>query len=128
LSSSFNIIATARSGHTLTEIEKVIQEELDKLKGEAPSERELQRAVNQYEASFLRQLESIDAKADQFNNYLLFAGNPDYFNEDLARYKAVDTRDLQTTAQTYLRDDGRVILSIVPQGKKDLAAPKKESE
>jgi hypothetical protein len=39
LSSSFNIIATARSGHTLTEIEKVIQEELDKLKGEAPSER-----------------------------------------------------------------------------------------
>jgi zinc protease len=59
---------------------------------------------------------------------LLFAGNPDYFNEDLARYKAVDTRDLQTTAQTYLRDDGRVILSIVPQGKKDLAAPKKESE
>ncbi|MDZ7291653.1 MAG: insulinase family protein [candidate division KSB1 bacterium] len=124
LSSAFMIIATARSGHALTELEKVIQEEINRLKNEAPDARELQRAVNQYEAAFLRQLESIEDKADQLNDYFMFTGNPDYFHEDLARYKALDPKDIQAVTQTYLRDDGRVVLSVVPQGKKELAAIK----
>ncbi|MGH7597662.1 MAG: M16 family metallopeptidase [bacterium] len=124
LSSSFVVIATARSGHTLAELEKVIQEEIDKMKKDAPSVRELQRAVNQYEAAFLRQLESVGTKANQFNNYFMLAGNPDYFNEDLARYKALEPKDIQAAVQTCLRDNGRVVLSIVPQGKKELAAVK----
>lgn len=124
LSSSFIIIATARSGHSLNELEKVIQEEIDKLKNEPPAERELQRAVNQYEASFLRRLEAVDAKADQLNNYYMLTGNPDYFNEDMARYKAVAPKDLRAVTFTFLRDDGRIILSIVPQGKKEMAATK----
>jgi len=95
LSSFFAIRATARSGHTLNELEKVIQEEINQLKNAAPAERELQRAVNQYEASFLRRLESIDAKADQLNGYFMLTGNPDYFNEDLARYKAIETKDVR---------------------------------
>jgi len=124
LSSSFIIMVTARSGHSLNEIEKVLQEEINKLKNEPPADRELQRAVNQYEASFLRRLESVDAKADQLNSYYMLTGNPDYFNEDLARYKAVATKDLRAVTLTFLRDDGRVILSIVPQGKKEMAAIK----
>ena len=122
LSSEFIIIATARSGHTLTELEAVIQEEINKVKNEAPSARELQRAVNQYEAAFLRGLESIDGKADQLNEYFMYTGNPDYMNEDLARYQAVSVDDLSAVAKTYLRGDGRVVLSIVPQGKRELAA------
>lgn len=124
LSSFFAIVVTARGGHALNEIEKMVQEEIDKLKNAPPADRELQRAVNQYEASFLRRLETVDAKADQLNNYFTLTGNPDYFNEDLARYKAIEAKDLRAVALTFLRDDGRVILSIVPQGKKELAATK----
>ncbi len=122
LASKFYVVATARSGHTLTEIETVIREELKRMKREAPSERELKRAVNQYEASFLDRLESIPGKADQLGDYYTETGNPDYFNEDLARYKAVDADDIETVAQTYLRDDGCLVLSVVPQGKRELAA------
>ena len=61
--------------------------------------------------------------ADQLNGYLTATGDPDYFNEDLARYRAVDPDDVSSFARTILRDDGRVVLSIVPTGKKDLAAP-----
>ena len=125
LSSEFMIIATARSGHTLTELEKVLQEEIHKLKNDAPSDRELQRAVNQYEAGFLRRLETVGGfggKADLLNHYFMFTGNPDYLHEDLARYKAVAPNDLRAVAQTYLRDDARVVLSVVPQGKRELAA------
>ncbi len=122
---SFWIIATARSGHDLDELERVIQEEIDRLKMEMPTEREVQRAVNQYEAGFLGGLERVGGfggKANALNSYYFRTGNPDYFNEDLARYKAIDPIDIQALTRTYLRDDGRVILSVVPEGQPDLAA------
>jgi zinc protease len=128
LSSEFCIISTARSGHNLREIELVIQEELDRLQREGPTERELQRAVNQYEAGFLSQLENIFVKADQLNGYHFRTGNPDFFNEDLARYKAVEPNDIRAVVQTYLRDDARVILSVVPEGRPELAATRPTSE
>jgi zinc protease len=122
LVSSFQIVATARTGHDLSEIERVIQEEIDKITNEPPTRRELQRVVNQYESSFLSRLENIGRVANQLNGYYTKTGNPDYFNEDLARYRALDPDDISSVAKTYLRDDGRVILSVVPQGKKELAA------
>lgn len=127
LNSTFSIIATARSGHPLRELEQVIREEINKIKIEAPTTREVQRAVNQFESSFLMRMERVGGfggKADLLNAYYMETGNPDYFNEDLARYKALGPEDIQSVAQTYLRDDGAVILSIVPQGKKELAAEK----
>jgi zinc protease len=125
LNSTFAIIATARSGHTLADLEKVIREEINKIKNETPSLREVQRAVNQFESGFLTRMESVGGfggKADLLNDYFVETGNPDYFNEDFARYKALTPEDIQSVAQTYLRDDGDVVLSIVPQGKKELAA------
>lgn len=122
LGSIFVIEVTARSGHTLQEMEKLVQEEIDRIKREAPAPREVQRAVNQYEANFLARLESVENKADQFNNYYQFTGNPDFFNEDLYRYKAVDPDDITAAAKAFLHNDKRVILSIVPNGKKDLSA------
>ena len=125
LGSTFRIVATARTGHTLAEIEKIIQEEIDKIKTEPPTQREIQRAVNTYEAGFLNRLERIGGfggKADQLNSYYFFTGNPDYFNEDLSRYKAFDPADVLSVAQDYLKDNVRIVLSVVPQKKKDLAA------
>lgn len=125
LSSSFCIIATARSGHDLNEIEAAIQEELDRLKEEGPTEREVQRAVNGYESRFLAGAESLIGLSGQLNNYYLRTGNPDYFNQDLARYKALAPSDIQASIVTFLRNDARLILSIVPEGKPELAATKK---
>jgi len=125
LSSTYMIIATARTGKTLGEIEHVIQEELDRITKEPPTRREVDRAANQFAASFLNRLESVGGfggKADQLNAYYDMTGNPDYFNEDLARYRAIDPQDVSTYAATILRNDARVVLSIVPTGKKDLAS------
>ena len=132
LSSQFQIVSTARSGHTLEELKKVIQQEIDKIKNEAPRQRELQRTVNQYEASFLDALEKpggFGGKANQLNEYFSYTGDPDYANEDLSRYKALSVDDIQNAAQSYLRNSGRVILSIVPKGQTDLAVqPKAEGK
>lgn len=127
LTSNFMIVATARPGHTLAELETVIQEEIERLKVEPPTAREVQRAVNQYEASFLDQLERVGGfggKANQLNYYYFYTGNPDYFNEDLARFKSIGADDIQAIARKYLHEN-RVMLSIVPEGGGDLAVPVK---
>jgi zinc protease len=125
--SEFYLVATARPGVTLSQLEKVIQEEIDKLKIENPEERELQRVKNQYESEFISQIESaggFSGKANQLNQYYYYTGNPDYFNEDLQRYKAVGVSDISAAVRLYLKDNARVVMSIVPEGKTDLAATK----
>ncbi|MEE9189301.1 MAG: pitrilysin family protein [Candidatus Neomarinimicrobiota bacterium] len=117
-SSQFVLYVTARPDVSLKELESVIQEELDRIKTETPTEREVQRVVNQIEAGFFRNLERVggfSGKAAAMNEYFFRTGNPDYFNEDLYRYKSLSPNDIQAIAATYLKDDGRFILSIVPQ-------------
>jgi zinc protease len=125
LGSRFVITATARTGVPLGTIEKVIQEEIERISTEPPTRREVDRAVNQYEASFLDRLENVGGfggKADQLNWYYVQTGDPDYFNEDLARYRAVDPQDVSAAAMTTVGNLRRVVLSIVPRGKADLAS------
>jgi zinc protease len=128
LGSSFTIEATAKAGHALAEIEAVIQEEIDRLKSAPPDARELGRTVNGYEASFLARLQGVGGfggKADLLNNYYTKTGNPDYLNEDYSRYRSISPVDIMAAAQRYLKDDGRVVLSVVPEGNKELASPGK---
>ncbi|MCH7574635.1 MAG: insulinase family protein [Candidatus Marinimicrobia bacterium] len=125
MSSAFIIIATARGGHTLSELEAVIQEEIDKLVSDAPTDRELARAVNQFEAQFLRRLErpgSFGGKADLLNSYYFYTGDPGYFAKDLERYKRMIPAEVSASAKQYLKRDARVIISVVPEGKPELAA------
>jgi len=122
-------VTTARSGHDLVELEALVQEEIDRLQAEGPTEHEVQRAINQYEAAFLDGLERIGGfggKADRLNAYLFSTGNPDWFQEDLMRYRALDPSDIRAAATTHL-DGNRVILSVVPEGRRDLAAAREVS-
>jgi zinc protease len=126
LGGAFYVIATARPGHTLAEIETVVNEEIARLQNEAPEARELERVVNQTESGFLDALEGVGGfggKADQLNAYLTYVGTPDYFEEDLSRFRALSVRDVQDAAMTILRPDARVVLSVVPQGQAAQAVP-----
>jgi zinc protease len=121
LGSSFQIIATARQGHTVAELQKAIDEELEKLRREPPDAREVQRAINQTEASFYRRMERIGGfggKADQLNAYYFAGAGPDFFAEDLARYTSIGASDVQAAALRWLPADRRVELVVEPEVKK----------
>jgi zinc protease len=95
---------------------------------EPPTGREVARAMNQYESGFLDRLEQIGGfggKADQLNQYSLRTGDPDYFAEDLGRYRAIDSTDVQSAVISFLKPAARVVLSVVPQGKTELAVQAK---
>jgi zinc protease len=121
LSSSFLIIATARPGQTLDKIQAVIDEELDKLRAAPPDDREMQRALNQIEANFYRSMERVGGfggKANQLNAYYKAVREPDYFQKDLDRYRALNAADIKAAVEKYLPKDRRVELSVVPGEKK----------
>jgi zinc protease len=121
LGSSFLIVATARPGHTAAELQTAIDEELARLRREPPETREVQRAVNQIEASFYRRMERVGGfygKADQLNAYYVAGGGPDYFAEDLARYTSLSPSDVQAALVDWLPPDRRVELTVLPEEKK----------
>lgn len=122
LGSQFMIVATARpsSGthaENLDRIKKIIDEEIDKVKATAPDAREVQRALNGIESSFLAQMQQSSSKADQMNAYYFATGNPDYFAEDLARYMSLQPNDIQAAARKWLPGDRRIEMSVHPKGK-----------
>jgi zinc protease len=118
LSSYFVIRATPQPGHTPEELKKVIDEEIARLQAEAPTDHEVQRAINQIEASFYSRMErvgSFGGKADQLNRYYTDTGDPDWFNEDLARYRAQSPSDVRAAAQQFLPAGRRVELTVMPE-------------
>jgi zinc protease len=117
LSSYFQIEATPRPGHTVEELLKVIDEEVATLQREAPTEREVQRVINSTEASYFNRMERVGGfggKADLLNAYFSETGNPDWFNEDLGRYRVLSPADIRAAAAAFLPAERRVELTVLP--------------
>jgi len=121
LGSTFLVVATARRGRTAEEMQKAIDEEIDRLRRAPPEPREVQRAVNQIEASFYRSMERVggfSGKADRLNAYYFAGGGPDFFAEDLARYTSLTPADVQAAIVKWLPRDRRVELVVEPEAKR----------
>jgi zinc protease len=124
LDGKLELFATARPGHDLPELQRVIDEEVRRLAEAGPTEREVQRVYNSIEARFLSAMERVGGfggKADRLNYYHYYVGTPDYFQRDLDRYRRVTAADVQRVARDYLLRANRVVLSVVPQGRSELA-------
>lgn len=119
LAGLFQIDVTPKPGQSLAAIDKVVQQELQRLMTEPITARELARVQNSFRASFLNRMSSVQNKADILNSYNYLAGTPDYVQQDAARYDRVMRADVQRVARTYLGKP-KVVLTVVPEGKKDM--------
>ncbi len=120
------VAATAAPGHTLSEIERAMVEEIERLATEGPTEDEIERCRVQAEAQFMFRLQSVGGfggKSDQLNAYNVLLGDPGYFRRDLSRYQSVTAASLQESVRRYLANSRRAVLSVVPRGRTALALP-----
>lgn len=127
LGSAFAIVVTAKPAPgaaaktpqaMIDEVRAIVDEEMERLRREPPSERELERVVNQTEAAFFDAMERVGGfggKADLLNAYYVATGDPDYFNEDLAQYRARSVTDIQAAVRHWLPSDRRVELTVLPK-------------
>jgi zinc protease len=123
LGSIFTIEATARPGHTLQELETVINEEIEALRTKGPTVAEVDRARNVLETQVFNGLQLVGGfggVADQLNLYNHYVGSPDYLTEDIMRRRRVTPETVRQFAQRYLAPNARVVVHGVP-GKQNLA-------
>lgn len=121
LASEFTIVVMARPGVDLTRVLEIVDEEVDRLRREPPTQREVEAARNNFEANFIRNMETVLGRADRLNMYGTYMGDPGYLEQDFARYTALTAGDVQTAVREYL-GEGRVVLSVVPEGQTELRA------
>ncbi len=103
-------------GGDIGEIRAVIEEEIEKLKAEGISERELEKALNQQRASQVASRLTVTAKANILQSYVLTYGDPFEVNNALARFEAVTLDDVLEVARKYLIPDNRTVVVARPAG------------
>lgn len=123
----FRVIVTPRPGHSLTALETAVDEILAKFMAEGPTADEVKKATAGAELQFIRGLESNLGKAEQLISGSVFQSDPGYFRTNFRKTLAVTPEDVKRVANLYL-PRARVVLSIVPKGKKDHASKASESE
>ncbi len=113
-SSTFVVSVTLRSEADLGAVEKIVEDEVARVRNEAVTARELARAVTQIEANAVYRLEDLLARAETLQAYNHYLGNPDSIGYDLARYRSATTDSLRGVAARYLVADRQVELVTVP--------------
>ncbi|MHB1686778.1 MAG: M16 family metallopeptidase [Ignavibacteriaceae bacterium] len=114
LAGYFIIIATAKPGIKLADLKENIFGELENIKRNGISEKELLRSKNGIKSSFIYSMQNIDSMADQLNSYNYFLNEPNSFNFDLGRYEKVKIENLQSVIEKYL-SKSFVELHVIPQ-------------
>jgi predicted Zn-dependent peptidase len=103
------IEAMPRSPHTLEEVEQAILEQIELLKTEPVSDRELQRVKNQLDADVIRSLGSNLGIAFQVALGQLYYGDYRANFRSIERIKKVTAEDVERVAKKYLTANNRTV-------------------
>ncbi|MBI1920316.1 MAG: insulinase family protein [Geobacter sp.] len=105
----FVLTATPRAPHTVAEVEAEIYAELERLKAEPPSERELQQILNKLEYEEVRQMGSNGGLARNLTEYEAVAGTWRYLVEHRQKVAKVTPQDVMRVAKTYFTRENRTV-------------------
>jgi zinc protease len=112
------VVATARPGVPLSQLESLVHEEIAGMAKGGPTEEELDRIKAKREFDFVSGLERIGGfggKADRLALYNTYLGSPDFIRDDYDRYQKLTCEDLRSAAERYLLGKPHLALSFVPE-------------
>ncbi len=115
LGSVFRIDILAQPEIDLDRVEKAVDEEVAKLLETGPSAAELEQRKAAFELGMLSGLQSIEAKADQLNEYEYYWGEPNSFKRDLDRYRNATVDSVRKWSRDVLTPQARVIMRVLPE-------------
>jgi len=118
ISGFFSVVATARPGVELEQIESIVTAELSRLAKEGPTPAELRRAQTKREYNFVTGLERIGGfggKADLLNQYNIYLGDPNKFEADVNRFRRVTVNDVRQVVATWLDTRNRLLVRFHPE-------------
>lgn len=116
-SSTFTLSVMAKSSADMKAIEKIMQEELNKVMTAPITDKELERSIVNIESRFVWGLESLIARANQLQSYNHFLGDPGSITRDLDRYRNTSPAKIQEVASKFLGPARRVEILTKPAAK-----------
>jgi predicted Zn-dependent peptidase len=110
----FLAIASVRPDATIERVEELFLAEIERLKREPISEEELDKAKRQIEVGLVDGLGTNHALASRIARDYATFGRIRPLSERLAEIEAVSAEDVQRVARTYLREDQRSVIYVIP--------------
>ncbi len=128
LGSLFRIDVLVNPGIDLDKVEKAVDEEVARLTNEGPTAKELEKHKVGIELSMLNGLQSVEAKADQLNEYDYVWGEPNSCKRDLDRYRNASVDGVRDWCARVFTQDARLIMRVLPEGPEKTEPPAEEKQ
>jgi zinc protease len=109
----FAIYAAPLPGKDMSEIEKALEQEIERVKKEPVGEQELQKAKNRIEAAFIYAQDSIFYQAMLLARYEIVSGWK-LIDDYLPSIRKVTPEDIMRVAKSYLTPDNRTVGILIP--------------
>jgi predicted Zn-dependent peptidase len=110
----FEFYVEMKPGHTSDEAEKALYAEIQRLAADGPTERELQKARNQAEASFIEALKTNNGAGQALGYFEHVHGDYKQFFTAIDHYRTVTAADCKRVAQQVFDANHRTTAILVP--------------
>ncbi len=114
----FVTYAVANVGVNPSELETLLDKEIEKVKTEPISDKEFQKLRNQIENRIATAYSTDLGIAEALSDFHVFYHNTNLINNRLANYMKVTKKDIQNVARKYLNKNNRVVLYYLPKSQK----------
>ncbi|MBU3675701.1 MAG: insulinase family protein [Chitinophagaceae bacterium] len=109
----------ANMGVKAEDLEKTMDDEVNKLLNEGISDDELQKCKNQIENEFISQNQRVLGIVENLANYHVYFGDANLINKELDRYMKLTKTDLMAAAKKYFTKENRLVLYYMPDSRKN---------
>jgi len=107
----------------IPQIEAAVDEELARLRAEAPGAEEMERAQALVEREWLDRLATVAGRADELCRYAVLFGDPQLAFTAVNRVLDITAEEVRAVAAARLRPDNRAVLAYEPVTAKDTVGP-----
>ena len=124
IAGEFGIQVTAKPGRTLTEMEDGVNEVIKGLLKDGVTEREIEKCINNKETQLINSRQTMLGVVNALASYHTLTGDANNINREFDRFKGITPSEILADARKLLSGN-KVVLSVVPEGKTNLAAKQK---
>ncbi|MGE3705549.1 MAG: M16 family metallopeptidase [Vicinamibacterales bacterium] len=110
----FYAVAIVQPGQAPEDAIAALIGELDRLKAEPISDRDLQRTKNQFTRDYILGRESNQQKASQLAHASVLHADIRTADGEIDIFQGITAADVQRVAQTYFRPENRLVLTLMP--------------
>ena len=111
----FFAVGIVQPGHKPEDVERSLLEEMDRLRKEPVSERELERARNQYARDYIVGRESNREKAQQLGHAQVIHRDISTADGEFDIFMKTTAADVRRVASTYFTPQNRTVITVLPR-------------